>query len=693
VTHSGNGVEDNPFAASAFRWPRPTLRRMASVPALAKLGLWYVALLAPTLYFKSSYLDSLAEEGVLAALASDSLASTLGRYLDLFAADFIEVLLLVLALYVLGHLILRINLDWLVALSVFVAMLISAGNWLSFQVVGTLLNGDNLFIALSWLREHPETVTQDRGGRLLLLSAGALLVLSFTWASASFLALRGGVTERSAPAIFRMSLALVVTLQIVAASALLSRTMRPHFTLGTSRGYWSATATSLRGAEHWAPLELALPSATTIKSRYREIVYDGAPAIASAPHERRSARHIIVISLETAARKYYPLLDNPALPTFARMSSRGISTEHHLATNPATTWAIYSMVTGTYPRRGRSLLDYGDFSSDGLAAVLGQHGYETSYLDSYKIDWQSGFHRDHDSRMVKDLGFMRMDDIASHAESAGREDAFHTSVARERQSLGRALARIDEARGHGAHAFVFIATILGHYPWTSAKESRSLSGADKLAALTRTLDGLVAELLSGIEKRGLTDSVIVVVTGDHGLRAKAEFASLHEQMRFGMVSFNVPFVLYAPGLFDHGVRLPYVTSHVDIAPTLLGLVGIPTDSLLLHGTDMLDPQIRTRTTFMFNNSLRPVDGYYRDGLLYVYNAFTGQAHVESTGDVAASPTPGGRAGIEQSSDSMTASVARTLDRTAGILDTTSAYFLQRGARLRATAAAPLASAH
>ena len=457
MTQSGNGVEDNPFAANVFRWSRHSLRRIATVPALAKLGLWYVALLVPTLYFKSSYLDSLAEEGVLAALASDGPASSLGRYVELFAADVVEVLVLVLALYLLGHLILRINLDWLAALSVFAAMLISAGNWLSFQVVGTLLNADNLFIALAWLREHPETVTQDRGGRLLLLSAGGLLILAFTWASACFFVLRGGVTEHSAPRVLRASFALVVALQIVAAFALLSGTMRAHFTPGTSRGYWSATATSLRGAEHWAPLELALPSATVIRSSYREIAYDGVPAsnsndttpsIATAPHVRRSARHIVVISLETAARKYYPLLDNAALPTFARMASRGISSEHHLATNPATTWAIYSMVTGTYPRRGRSLLDYGDFSSDGLAAVLDQHGYETSYLDSYRIDWQSGFHRDHDSRMVKDLGFMRMDDMASHAHPTGREDAFHAAVARERQSLARALDRIDDAREH-----------------------------------------------------------------------------------------------------------------------------------------------------------------------------------------------------------------------------------------------------
>ena len=187
--------------------------------------------------------------------------------------------------------------------------------------------------------------------------------------------------------------------------------------------------------------------------------------------------------------------------------------------------------------------------------------------------------------------------------------------------------------------------------------------------------------------------MIVVVTGDHGLRAKAEFASLHEQMRFGMVSFNVPFLLYAPGLFDHGVRLPYVTLHVDIAPTLLALVGIPTDSLLFHGTDMLNPHIRYRTTFMFNNSLRPVDGYYRDGWLYVYNAFTGQAHVERPADLAATPISGGLVGTNQSPENMDNRVARTLDRAAGIFDTTSAYFLQRGAQARAAAAARFTSPH
>jgi len=180
--------------------------------------------------------------------------------------------------------------------------------------------------------------------------------------------------------------------------------------------------------------------------------------------------------------------------------------------------------------------------------------------------------------------------------------------------------------------------------------------------------------------------------GDHGLRAKSEFASLGESMRFGIISFNVPFILYSPGIFPRGVRLKHVTSHVDIAPTLYELVGIAADSLLLHGSSMLDSTVERRATFMFNNSLRPVDGYYKDGWLYVYNAFTDEARAERA--------PGGMARGDQQgfvpgppSPALNASVAETLNRAAGIFDTTSAYFLQRRAKMSARTLGERRAAH
>ncbi len=107
-------------------------------------------------------------------------------------------------------------------------------------------------------------------------------------------------------------------------------------------------------------------------------------------------------------------------------------------------------------------------------------------------------------------------------------------------------------------------------------------------------DELMGEFLQSLKDHGLDDQVLIVVTGDHGFRMRTEFESVGLQAEHGDVAFNVPFLLYGPGLFEKQIRLPYVTSHVDIAPTLLALSGIQDDSWLHHGTHMLDQRLSER---------------------------------------------------------------------------------------------------
>jgi hypothetical protein len=162
-------------------------------------------------------------------------------------------------------------------------------------------------------------------------------------------------------------------------------------------------------------------------------------------------------------------------------------------------------------------------------------------------------------------------------------------------------------------------------------------------------------------------------------------------MRFGDLAFNVPFLLYAPGLFESQIRLPYVTSHVDLAPTLLHLVGISEDSLLQHGENMLDERLRDRTTFMLNNIARPIDGFHRNGYLFALNRFTGQVTVTRGPDAPPGRLPpelDGRASASPAPPTVTRDVRRTIERADGIFDTTAAVFLQRAAAHAARPASP-----
>jgi arylsulfatase A-like enzyme len=121
--------------------------------------------------------------------------------------------------------------------------------------------------------------------------------------------------------------------------------------------------------------------------------------------------------------------------------------------------------------------------------------------------------------------------------------------------------------------------------------------------------------------------VIVVVTGDHGLRYAAEYSSFGFATHEGNLDFNVPFLLYAPGLIDRRIDLPYSTSHIDIAPTLYFLLGIPTDSLHLHGENMLDRRLEDRATFLMNTGIYPVDGFEFKTHRFSANTITNEVHI------------------------------------------------------------------
>jgi hypothetical protein len=172
-----------------------------------------------------------------------------------------------------------------------------------------------------------------------------------------------------------------------------------------------------------------------------------------------------------------------------------------------------------------------------------------------------------------------------------------------------------------------LATTIGHYPWAAAPGAEGRSDEGKLYGLARLFDELFGEFLESLNKHGLGDQVLIVVTGDHGFRMRTEFESVGLKAEHGDVAFNVPFLLYGPGLFEKQIRLPYVTSHVDIAPTLLALTGIQNDSWLHHGTNMLDQRLRDRATFMMNTNLSPVSGFRWHGCHYTLNDLTRKVDV------------------------------------------------------------------
>lgn len=116
---------------------------------------------------------------------------------------------------------------------------------------------------------------------------------------------------------------------------------------------------------------------------------------------------------------------------------------------------------------------------------------------------------------------------------------------------------------------------------------RSLQAVDEL------VDGLVKRL----ERHGVLDNTYIFYTTDNGYHIG------HHRMQPGKEcgyeeDVNIPLIVRGPGV-DAGKIAEIVTTHVDIAPTLLGIVGAPIradfdgEAIPLRGAD-IDAAAKTR---------------------------------------------------------------------------------------------------
>lgn len=109
------------------------------------------------------------------------------------------------------------------------------------------------------------------------------------------------------------------------------------------------------------------------------------------------------------------------------------------------------------------------------------------------------------------------------------------------------------------------------YPvrWTPADDSPQQENLAKYRSAVHYVDSIVGEVLADLERRGLLDDTVVLITSDHGEEFGESSAKL-ERHGSGYTRHQLvtPMVLAWPGR-ERGVAYDHRTSHYDVAPTLM----------------------------------------------------------------------------------------------------------------------------
>jgi len=195
--------------------------------------------------------------------------------------------------------------------------------------------------------------------------------------------------------------------------------------------------------------------------------------------------------------------------------------------------------------------------------VLHDAGYRTAYVTSSDMAY------DRKERFFRSRSFDRMWDMKN---MPGREASWKDAWGLDERTAVRQLLDV-AARDDGRPFFIFYEMTAGHHPFLACAEHERNPLPERFANYERVLgfiDDRVREIAEGLARLGVADDTLLIVMADHG-----DGHGRYEGRNVWEPVIHPPVVLVGPQLAGAAGRTDFVTSHLDLAPTILGLLGIP----------------------------------------------------------------------------------------------------------------------
>jgi len=354
------------------------------------------------------------------------------------------------------------------------------------------------------------------------------------------------------------------------------------------------------------------------------------PEAAHAP----ARPNVLLITLDTVRADHlsvygYPRETTPALESLAREATLFT---HCIAAGNMTLATHASLLTGLYPYEHGAHdspeaplgvpLDAGQTT---LAEILAAHGYQTSavvanaaYLAPH-FGLAQGFQHYDARRPRRFLALRTRYTLARGVRSAilygllsRRERPDQDRWYRSAAELNRAaLAEIDQLAAHEKPFLLFLNYMDAHDPYAAPEPfaarlagSAEPMGIGDLRELQRAvmrgdaplapdqrerlvaqydaeiayLDSELGRLFSALRRAGLWGDLLLIVTSDHG-EAFGEHQLMGHAASVDQSQVYVPLLIKRPGRHRSSVQDAWVSS-VDVLPTVLEVVGLPTEAPL-----------------------------------------------------------------------------------------------------------------
>ncbi len=300
--------------------------------------------------------------------------------------------------------------------------------------------------------------------------------------------------------------------------------------------------------------------------------------ISDTDSSKRKHSNLLLIVLESVAQPYLkqtPKNTHP-MPNLQRLWQEGSSVyfNSHYSTWPLSMKSLFSILCSESPHPDYYPIPYLNpgIPCPSLFEVLKEQNFNTALFSSVDLNfvWMINFFKFRKYDLIRDMYTM-----------PGREKAWSNRWGIDEEATIKAMFQwvdgLDLSKENFAITYI-IAT--GHHPYSFPGAPKFIPSdiAQEKKAYYRCLnyiDQKIAQVETMLKKRNLLENTMLVLVSDHGegfdrrLNAKCHGNNVYDE------AVHIPLVIKGPQLAGVRKQVNFPTSHIDIAPTVLGLMGIP----------------------------------------------------------------------------------------------------------------------
>ena len=282
--------------------------------------------------------------------------------------------------------------------------------------------------------------------------------------------------------------------------------------------------------------------------------------------------NVLLITIDTTRADALGCYGHPTIrtPHIDALARRGVRFMQCMSAAPITLPSHTSIMTSTYPFVHQARVNgsfVADEGNETLAEVLAARGYHTgAEVGAFVLDAAWGL----------DQGFMsyRSDDRQDSNRDRLELLSGEQSVPAE-NVCNRAIDWLRD-RANQDPFFLWVHFFDPHQPWSPPARCAAPYADDRFGKYLGEIayvDEQIGRLMEECERLGIGGRTLTIVTADHG-----ESLLQHEELTHTYfvydATMHVPLIWSCPGVIPEGVSVSGQVGTVDIAPTILSILGL-----------------------------------------------------------------------------------------------------------------------